>query len=62
MPEPGWMAAICVCRVCSHRHVSVYPADITEEDNQECPRCHAMAAEPTEWIGRDGKRIPRSNA
>jgi len=42
----GWRAAWCACRVCGHRHVAVYPAAIEDEDNQECPACLSMAAEP----------------
>lgn len=46
--EVGWLVALCKCRVCGKEHVSVYPEDIWEEENQECPTCHAMAAEPME--------------
>lgn len=50
----GWLAAMCECRVCSKRHVSVYPTDIREEENQECPRCKAPACEPVFYIHPDG--------
>lgn len=48
----GWLVAWVVCRMCKHRHVSVYPAAIMEsiEDNQECPKCHNMTCEPVEYI------------
>ena len=50
----GWLASTMKCRVCSHRHISVYPENIFEEDNQECPKCHARAAEVTGRILNDG--------
>lgn len=56
----GWLVATVECRVCSDKHVSVYPADIAEEDNQECARCRSMSCEPTAWFGRDGVVIPRN--
>lgn len=49
--DKGWLVATVECRVCSHRHISVYPASILEEDNQECPNCHAMSCEPVEYHG-----------
>lgn len=54
----GWIAAICVCRVCAHRHVSVHPVEC-DDDALECPRCHAMSAEVTDYIDKHGATISR---
>lgn len=40
----GWV----VCRICGHRHMSVWPMDIVDECAQECSRCGHLACEPEE--------------
>lgn len=44
-----WKVAMVECRICGHRHISVYPDNIKEEENQECTNCHNMTAEPIEY-------------
>jgi hypothetical protein len=41
-----WTFSWVICRLCGHRHMAVYPCDIIEEENQECPRCRHMTCEP----------------
>jgi hypothetical protein len=59
-PEKGWIAAVCVCRICTHRHVSVHPVEC-DDDALECPKCHAMSAEVESYINRDGDLVPRED-
>ena len=58
------MVAVVACRLCGDRHVSVYPADIAEEENMECPTCGHMTCEPKEYIppNHGPKKIPPSAA
>lgn len=53
----GWLVAWCECRVCPDgaRHIAVFPVE-ADEDNLECPRCHAMASEAVEFIPPDLSR------
>lgn len=46
--KTGWKTITVLCRICKHRHVSVYPADIVDEEHQECPDCHNMTCGPEE--------------
>jgi len=46
MTDAGWTYGWCVCRLCGHRHMSVWPLAILDEDCQECPKCGHMTAEP----------------
>lgn len=37
------------CRLCGHRHVSVWPEKMVGgEENQECPNCGNMTCAPVE--------------
>jgi len=43
--DAGWCAGIVRCRCCLRTHASVWPADIDDEDAQECPHCGAFDCE-----------------
>jgi hypothetical protein len=44
-----WKTAWVVCRICGHRHVSVYPlVDELDECALQCPNCEHMTCEPDE--------------
>ena len=45
-PAYGYVVNRLRCRVCNYEHIAVYPENIQDEDNQECPKCRAMACEP----------------
>jgi transposase len=40
-----WRASYCVCRVCGHEFVYVYPDGTEDEDHIECAKCHERSAE-----------------
>jgi hypothetical protein len=43
-----WITSLLKCRICGTTHVAVYPSDIDDEDNQECPECGNMGCEPVD--------------
>lgn len=43
-----WVASMALCAQCGNKHVAVYPTDIINEFEQQCPYCGAMACFPIE--------------
>ncbi|KKL58467.1 hypothetical protein LCGC14_2225120 [marine sediment metagenome] len=50
-PEPRWLMATLVCRMCETRQVSIYPEDVFDETAMECEACGHMTAEPEDVEG-----------
>ena len=46
--EWKWKMSVVKCRLCGHEHVSVYPENIDNENEQECWKCGKMTAAPVD--------------
>ena len=45
-----WCTGTLECRMCGHQQVSVWPAEVLDEDAMECSNCGHMTCEPVENI------------